>query len=311
MLELLQYKPGITGPELADRLEVDVRTVRRYISKLQDVGIPVEAEPGRYGGYWLRPGFKLPPLVFTEDEATAILIGLLSAPSLGLNQPNDAIAAALSKITRVLPESARARLDGLYSLLVVEDSGESTRPDSRLIIELSHAVHASTAVRIVYTSDRNQTTERVVEPYAVVAVRTRWYLIAYCRLRRDIRTFRTDRIDEYESTDDSFVRDAGFDCRSFVRDHLEKYTGSVPYSVLFHADAATVRERTSDLAATISETEGGALFSSATDSFPYEARYLARLGMPFTIVGPSALADAVLALSRSLAASAGSSVDAR
>ncbi len=304
MLELLQYRPGITGPQLADRLEVDVRTIRRYVSKLQDVGIPVEGASGRYGGYWLRPGFRLPPLVFTEDEATAILLGLLSAPRLGLNQPSYAVAAALSKITRVLPEAARTRLDGLYSVLVVDDTGEAERPDSRLIIDLSHCIRESTAVTITYTSEMSRTTKRVVEPYAVVAVRTRWYLIAYCRLRSDIRTFRIDRIQAHELSRDTFSRRTDFDCGAFVRDHLDRYTGSIPYSVVFRSDAETVRRRTRDVAATISERDDEVLFTAATDSFSYEARYLSRLDIPFTVVEPTELSEAVLALSRALAEAA-------
>src|SRR5207302_10392431 len=102
-LELLQSRPFISGPELAARLEMDVRTVRRYITHLQDVGIPVEANIGRYGGYRLRPGFKLPPLIFTEEEATAIMLGLLASTWLEIGQSAVAIEGALAKVSRVLP----------------------------------------------------------------------------------------------------------------------------------------------------------------------------------------------------------------
>src|SRR5579885_2936992 len=107
VLELLQSRPSITGPELAARLEMDVRTVRRYITHLQDVGIPIEANIGRIGGYRLRPGYKLPPLMFTEEEATAIVLGLLASAWLEVGQSPVAIEGALAKVSRASETGAR------------------------------------------------------------------------------------------------------------------------------------------------------------------------------------------------------------
>src|ERR687891_436879 len=103
VLELLQARPYLTGADLARRLEVDGRTVRRYVMMLQDMGIPVEANHGRYGGYRLRPGYKLPPLMFTEEEALAVTLGLLAARRIGLALTAPAVEGALAKIDRVLP----------------------------------------------------------------------------------------------------------------------------------------------------------------------------------------------------------------
>ncbi len=119
VLELLQSRPSITGPELAARLEMDVRTIRRYITHLQDVGIPIEGNIGRYGGYRLRPGFKLPPLMLTEEEAMAIVLGLLASSWLELEQSSLAIEGALAKVSRVLPMHARERLQAVSSHLVL------------------------------------------------------------------------------------------------------------------------------------------------------------------------------------------------
>src|SRR5437762_13718592 len=115
VLELIQSRPSITGPELAERLEMDVRTVRRYITHLQDVGIPVEANIGRYGGYRLRPGFKLPPLMLTEEETTAVMLGFLGTPWLEIGQSSVAIEGALAKISRLLPIPSRERLNAMAS----------------------------------------------------------------------------------------------------------------------------------------------------------------------------------------------------
>src|SRR5690606_10235818 len=110
---LLQARPHLSGTELAQRLEVDIRTVRRYITMLQDMGIPVEAEHGRYGGYRLRRGFKLPPLLFTEEEALAVTLGLLAARRLGLAATAPAVEGALAKIERVLPTEVGQRIGAL------------------------------------------------------------------------------------------------------------------------------------------------------------------------------------------------------
>lgn len=127
VLELLQARGRLSGPELAERLEVDLRTVRRYVTMLQDLGIPVEAARGRHGGYRLRPGFRLPPLVFSDDEALALTLGLLSARRLGL--ATDAVTAegALAKLERVLPPDVRARVAAVQETLTIDQTQEIGR----------------------------------------------------------------------------------------------------------------------------------------------------------------------------------------
>src|SRR5215831_10741547 len=137
VLELLQSRPYISGPELAARLEMDVRTVRRYITHLQDIGIPVEATIGRHGGYRLRPGFKLPPLIFTEEEATAIMLGLLASSWVELEQSSVAVEGALAKVSRVLPLQVRERLQTIAEHLVFFAHQQEARPNVSLLITLS------------------------------------------------------------------------------------------------------------------------------------------------------------------------------
>src|SRR5439155_8534382 len=140
VLELLQSRPSITGPELAARLEMDVRTVRRYINHLQDVGIPVEANIGRYGGYRLRPGFKLPPLMFTEEEATAVVLGLLGTSWLEIGQSSVAVEGALAKVSRVLPIRARERLKAISSHMIFFSAQQESQPVVSLLVTLSEAI---------------------------------------------------------------------------------------------------------------------------------------------------------------------------
>src|SRR5947209_16379363 len=130
ILELLQSHYRLSGPELAERLEVNTRTVRRYITMLQDLGIPVEAERGRHGSYRLRPGFKLPPLMFTEDEALSLTLGLLASRRLGLTVTAPAVEGALAKIERVLPLELRGRVQAIQETLVLDFTRVGVTPDS-------------------------------------------------------------------------------------------------------------------------------------------------------------------------------------
>src|SRR5215472_1551274 len=167
VLELLQARSSTTGPELAARLEMVVRTIRRYITHLQDVGIPIEGTLGRHGGYRLRPGFKLPPLLFTEDEATAVLLGLLGTSWLDIAQPTVAVEGALAKVFRVLPLRARERLKAMTEQVVFSSPQEESRPDISLLITLCEAIGQQQRVDLWYRSPADEVTERRVEPYGL------------------------------------------------------------------------------------------------------------------------------------------------
>lgn len=296
VLEILQFRPGISGAELAQRLEVDVRTVRRYILKLQDAGIPIESTPGRYGGYRLRSGYKLPPLVFTREEATHIVLGLLGSPWLPVERSSSAVAAAISKITRVLPDEARERIRALCELRILPDQEANEGRCGERLIEISQAIQSQSALTIEYTSQRGETTERVVEPYGLVGRRRRWYLIAFCRLRDSFRTFRVDRIERCTISDARFERREGFDVDVYARENLESMTFGKSYTVRFHARADGIKPQLSDLAGRLEPSPDGVMFSATTDDWDYEARALARIGEPFTVLEPDELRDAVVRL---------------
>lgn len=291
VLELLQSRPSITGPELAARLEMDVRTVRRYIMHLQDVGIPVEANIGRYGGYRLRPGFKLPPLLFTEEEATAILLGLLASSWLEIGQSPVAIEGAMAKVSRVLPARARERLQAVSAHLVLMPHGQQARPDATLLIDLSAAIHASQRVAIDYRSYSKENTHRKVEPYGVSGWRGHWYLIGYCCLRQGYRVFRLDRIQHYEVLVETFEKAENFDHETFIR---EKYQPEgVQIEVEFQADLSTVQQKIPASYGTLTPTANGVLFQEQYEDIEGMARYLMTLNLPFVIHQPPQLRDAL------------------
>lgn len=294
VLELLQSKPSITGPELAARLEMDVRTVRRYIMHLQDVGIPVEGNIGRYGGYRLRPGFKLPPLIFTEEEATAIMLGLLTSTWLEIEQPAAAIEGALAKVSRVLPVRARERLQAVSSHLVLFSHNQQARPDASMLIDLSGAIHASQRVEIDYRSHHKESTHRKVEPYGITGWKGHWYLGGYCCLRHGYRVFRLDRIQRVQILAETFEKAEDFDFAAFVR---KQYNPSgMQMEVEFQADLSTVQQKISTIYGTLTPTPTGVLLQEQYDDVDGMARYLMALNLPFVIHQPQELREALLQL---------------
>ena len=297
VLELLQSRPGLTGPEIAARLETDVRTVRRYIAKLQDVGIPVEARQGRHGGYHLRPGYKLPPLVFTEHEAGAIILGLLGSPWLEVEQSPAAVEGALSKITRVLPQPVRDRVQAMSSLMVLSAVRDESRPDAMLLMRLGEAVQTRQCLRVIYRSEREELTRRVVEPYGLVGCQGKWYLAGFCRLRQDFRTFRLHRIREAEPLAERFKTDESFDVRAYAMRNLQTYPANHHLRVLFRASLRRVKDRIPASLGTLTSTKEGVVLDWPIDDLDYGARYLLSRGVPFVVQGPPQLFQAFARLS--------------
>src|SRR5438876_1929347 len=277
VLELLQSRPSITGPELAARLGMDVRTVRRYITHLQDVGIPVEGNIGRYGGYRLRPGFKLPPLLFTEEEATAIMLGLLGTSWLEIGQSSVAVEGALAKVSRVLPVHVRQRLDTMSEHLFFFVPQQEARPDVSLLLRLSEAIGQQQRIAIEYRSHRDEMTQRKVEPYGIVGWDGRWYLVGYCCLRQDYRTFRLDRIQQVGALAEPFERPEDFDCRAYV---MKRHAGDAAnwyIEVEFQATLYTMQQKIPAAYGLLTTIPIGTLFQSRYEDIDGMARYLVAL----------------------------------
>ena len=300
MLELLQSWPSITGPELAERLEMDVRTVRRYITILQDIGIPIEATIGRHGGYRLRPGFKLPPLMFSDEEATALALGLLGISWLEIDLPSAAVAGALAKITRVLPQRARERLDAVSKHVILSPHIREERPNTTLLIGLGEAIQQRQRIAIAYQSYHDQITQRAVEPYAIVGWWGRWYLVAFCCMRQDFRLFRLDRMQQVEYLAESFSRDEAFDCQAYAVAQLGTSTEGWQIEVAFQATLPAVRQKIPAAYGSLSVTPAGVVFVCQTDDLLYLARYLVGLHLPFTILRPPELRAALLDLAEQI-----------
>jgi predicted DNA-binding transcriptional regulator YafY len=196
LLELLQSGGIRTVAELADRLDVDERTVRRYVDHLVDLDVPVESVRGRYGGYRLASGYRMPPLMLSDDEALAVLLGLVAGQRVGLmTATGTASETAAAKIRRVLPERLGSRLDTvLGSLAFTAPVGESTAPETAVLLSIADAVSHHRPVSIRYTAADGRHSERTLHPYGLVAHSGRWYVTGADPAIGEDRTFRLDRI---------------------------------------------------------------------------------------------------------------------
>jgi predicted DNA-binding transcriptional regulator YafY len=205
LLSLLQVRRSWGGAELAARLEITERTVRRDIERLRLLGYPVEAVPGRYGGYELGRGGRLPPLLLNDDEAAAVAIGLRSAIDgsvAGLEEP---AVSALAKLDQLLPAHVASRVRSLHeSTASMLWGGPRERIDAAHLIVLAHACSAQERVRFGYTDKGGKGSRRLVEPLRLVRSGSRWYLVARDVDRAAWRTFRLDRIKAPESVGTRF-----------------------------------------------------------------------------------------------------------
>jgi predicted DNA-binding transcriptional regulator YafY len=298
VLELLQSRGTITGPELAERLEMDVRTVRRYISHLQDVGIPVEANIGRHGGYRLRAGFKLPPLMFTEEEATAIMLGLLTSTWLEVGQSPIAIEGAMAKVSRVLPMRAKERLQAMSTHLVLFPHHQQERPSATLLIDVSEAIHVGQRIEIEYRSHKQEYTQRIIEPYSISGWKGRWYLVGFCCLRQDFRSFRLDHIQRLTTLTETFEKDQTFNLEAFI----QRQYGSrgIAIEIEFQVPLAVLKQKIQITYATLTETETGVMLREQVEDVERFARYLMAVDMPFVVHNPPELREAMVRLGEKL-----------
>ncbi len=303
LLELLQSRPVWGGAELAARLEVDARSVRRYITMLQDMGMPVEPVRGPGGGYRLRPGFKLPPLMFTEDEASAIVISMLIASGQQVNLSSVSVEGALAKVLRVLPLSARDRLGALAGSLRLNSGDAAPLLDAALLLTLSDAVQQHTRITLAYAASADRFTERTVEPYGLAGWWGNWYLVAYCCLRRGMRTFRLDRMRQVQRTDQIFTRPNDFDCHAFLAEQLRRAESAHAVSIRFDVPVDSLRDRIPAHYGTLRSTDHGALFETRYDDLAGLAYFLIGLNQPFVVLQPEALKTVLRTIVETLRAS--------
>lgn len=300
VLEILQSNKRISGAEIARRLEVNVRTVRRYITTLQDMGIPVEGERGPEGAYILQRGHRLPPLLYTEDEAVTLILGLIVLQAFQLPVDVVAVEAALAKTLRVVPEAVLRRMQSLRSAIVF-NPGYFTQPpeiaNSRFILALSSAVQERQSVHLRYSSAQGEVTERLFDPYSIVCNEGFWYAVGYCHLRNDMRVFRLDRIHEVRLSAESFVRIEDFDPLEHVLKAIALSPNTYHVELVLYTSLDVAQSVFSPLDGTFEETEEGVIFRRNVAELTWLAYLILHAPFRSRITQPVGLRDMLRELS--------------
>src|SRR5437667_1986366 len=289
VLELLQTHARISGAELAQRLAIDGRTLRRYIALLEEMGIPITAERGRYGGYALVPGFKLPPMMFTDDEALALSVGLLAARGLGLADAAPAVASAQAKLERVMPAPLKRRVRAVDETVTLDLSRPKAPGDNAALVALSGAAQTQTRVRMRYRAAQRNETERDFDPYGLGYREGCWYVVGMCHLRHGLRSFRLDRVLSVQPRDVSFARPADFDALAHVTYSLATLPRAHAVDVVLETDLATAQRHLFPSIGVLEWIGDAVLLRAQVDDLDWFARELARLPFGFDIRRPGAL----------------------
>lgn len=292
----------MTGRELADRLGIDARTVRRYLVVLQELGIPVEGQRGVGGGYRMQPGYRLPPLMLSDDEAVVVVLGLLAARRLGLDTESAAAAGALVKIHRVLPTELRRRVEALESTLGFTSASTSGAPvPGDTVLLLADAIRRRRRVRTAYRSFSGEITQRELSPYGLVVHAARWYLAAHDHARSDSRTFRIDRMSGATVEQETALTPPdGFDAVAYVSGSLARVPWTWEVEVVLDIPFERASELLPATLAELAELDGRTLMRMRVESLDWMARLLAGLDCAFTIRRPDELRASVRELAARL-----------
>ncbi len=301
VLSLLQTKPRSSANELADRLGVTVRTVRRDITRLRELGYPVTGDPGPLGGYELGAGGALPPLLLTDDEAVAVVLGLRAASRGGVAGFEDAAIAALAKLEQVLPSRLRQRIGALTLATVSLRTGGGPEVDPDLLLTLAQGCRYLEQLRFEYRDKNGRVTERRVEPFRLVNTDRRWYLVARDVDRDDWRTFRVDRMQATRLSGHRFVRAAEPDAAEMVADGMALQSYPWQARVILRASLETAQEHIARTVGSLEEMEGLTLLRFGADDVDWMARYLVALPFDAEVLEPPELRAAMRALGQRLA----------
>jgi predicted DNA-binding transcriptional regulator YafY len=293
LLELLQAREITGGAELAHALGVDRRTLRRYIVMLEEMGIPITTSQGRFGGYRVIPGFKLPPMIFSDDEALALAVGLMAARGLGLAETLPAVAAARSKLERVFPLKLKQRLTAVDGSVALELARPAAVVDQQVLARLCSAAQERRRVHLAYRASGGEDTRRDFDPYGLVYREGRWYIVGHCHLRRGLRSFRLDRVTESRMLKETFERPQDFDALDYLRQSIARIPRAHAIEVLLDTDLATAQREVSWMFGVLEWTGEGVLLRAQAESLDWAARELSGLSFDFKVKSPAALRAAI------------------
>ncbi len=292
LLALLQTHRFWPGNELADRLEISPRTLRRDVDRLRELGYPVDAHRGIDGGYQLAAGAVLPPLVLDDEEAVALAIGLRTAAQGAVVGIEEASVRALAKVVQVMPPRLRRRVDALQAATMPAVWAAGPTIDAELLTAVAQACRDEERLRFSYTVQSGEQTHRHVEPHRLVSLGRRWYLVAYDLQRQDWRSFRLDRLEHPRNTGARFAprQLPAKDAVAFVRAGIANIPGLAhSVEVLIHAPAATVRAAVGQWAAVEEIDAARCLLRMTVDNLNWAALALGSVGAEFEVVSPPEL----------------------
>jgi predicted DNA-binding transcriptional regulator YafY len=302
LLAFLQARRGWRGDELAERLGVSRRTIRRDVERLRRLGYPVESLSGPAGGYSLRAGTAMPPLLLDDDEAVAIAVGLRTAARSSVEGIEETALRALVKLEQVLPARLRRRVGALGGVTITGPAeGPTIDPEGLTVI--ATACRDAERVRFAYRSRDGAESRREVEPHAVVNYGRRWYLVAWDCGREDWRTFRVDRIERPVSTGVGFsTRELpAEDPATFVERNLRGTPTRYEARIMLHAPAAEIERTLPTYWGTIEPIdERTCEYRTRDDQLSWLAMRVTMLGVDFEVREPPELVDHLRTLAGTL-----------
>jgi predicted DNA-binding transcriptional regulator YafY len=293
LLSLLQARRHWPGAELARRLQISPRTLRRDVDRLRELGYPIAAQRGADGGYQLAAGTALPPLMIDDEEAVALALGLQAAAQGAVEGIAEASVRALAKVTQVMPARLRRRVEALGAMTVPASwqSQTQARVDPGILTAVAVACRDIERLRFSYTAADGQHTGRHVEPHRLVLLGHRWYLAGYDLARHDWRSFRLDRVTAPRSTGTRFrPRELpAADAAAFVRAGIDQVSAAYDVEVLVQAPAAAVRQRIGRWAAVEDIDATSCRVRMSTDSLDWPTMALGAVGADFDVISPPEL----------------------
>lgn len=292
LLSLLQSQRYWPGTELADRLGVSVRTLRRDVDRLRELGYPVAGARGVDGGYQLAAGASLPPLALDDEEAVAIAVGLQAATASAVAPMAEPALRALAKIVQVMPARLRRQVDALRAMTVTASwSPAAAGPDPVVLLSAAQACRAGEGLALDYTAVDGTRTQRRVEPHRLVCIGRRWYLVAYDLDRQAWRNFRLDRITSMTADGRRFrQRDLpAEDAAAFVRQSISAAPMNHDVRAILHCSSATAQRRLGQWAVLTDLSDDRCLLSLRTESLPWAAMALGQVAVEVSDVEPAEL----------------------
>ncbi|MFF8311665.1 helix-turn-helix transcriptional regulator [Streptomyces lydicus] len=293
LLSLLQAHREWSGAELADRLAVTPRTVRRDVDRLRELGYPVHSAPGTAGGYRLGAGAELPPLLLDDEEAVAVAVGLRTAAGGGVEGIEETSVRALAKLEQVLPHRLRRRVGALTAFTVPMPTG-GPRVDAEVLTELAHACRDCRQLRFDYTAHDGTVSGRTVEPHRLVCAQRRWYLVAWDTGREDWRTYRVDRIVPTPPHGPRFTprTPPAEDLAAYVSQGVSTRVYARQATVLLHASAEQAAARISPSAGVLEAVdEAHCLLRTGAHTLEMMVVHLVMTGFDFEVREPPELVD--------------------